>query len=949
MYHATLHLPSLLAALCCASLQGGVHAQPATPLVEVTGSRIQRPELGANVPTIAVTPEMFDTFGYENFADMATQLPQFGAALNKSRTMSSMGALLFSGMNQASLRNFDPVHTLVLINGRRMPGGNSSYHAVDFNLVPSANIERIEVVTGGASAVYGADAIAGVINMITKKRFEGIELGLSYGAAESGDNRNPAAHMLWGARFGGSARLLATLQVDRQGQVSCRDREICAEDFSWTNPAAPIRGPAAYSTVTPNGRFFVGTTSYTRRNGSFVDASGRLIPFSVTIDGYNRNADRTLAIPTLRTLGALEGEWQLSPRFQLYGELSYGRSRTEPRIEPHFFQSTDGSSLFGTLQATIPVTNPFIPAPLLAAVNSFNATAPAAQRLTALTWFQRMSDIDPVRGVGAERQTARAVLGLRGETALWGRDWRWDLYHVQGATQVDVYSRGVVSTEMIYHGLRVEPDPVSPGSFRCSDAAARAAGCVPINPFADYTPEQRAALRATASSRGRATLSDTVASIAGTLADLPAGALQVAAGVEHRLNEGYLDHAAAMNEGRVSGGVIEDQERRRITTSEVFVEARAPLLADRPGVVSLNVEAALRRSESRGSGYDTWKLGGDWEPVRGLRIRAMRASAVRGPAPGMLSGGGPAFGTVLDPCAAARRNLNPIRAANCAADGVPVGYTPSALIEGTVGGRVGGNPDLAPEFGTTSTYGLVWESRSVKGLTIAIDRFEIDVKDLVGTVARQVTADTCYDTPERALCDAVRRGPHPLVPGAQHVLTAVDFRLRNTAAVSVAGVDVDLKARWTTTFGTFDSALLLTLYDKAEFMPLRGSAPISLLDQAGQTVGGAGYIRKTGLLNLGWSRGPFKVSWAVRYIGSAQMSANAAALGFPRVPAHAYHHLRIGGRIGKDGEIYFGVSNVADKQPPFFASGSGNNVLDTIPGYYDVFGRSYFAGFRQRF
>lgn len=159
--------------------------------VTVTGSRILRPELGGTTPTVAVNLETMGNLGIENFADMATQLPQFSPSFGTSRTQSTFSGVASSGLNLANLRNLGSVRSLVLINGRRAAGGTSTSTAVDFNNMPTANIERIEIITGGASAVYGSDAVAAVINIITRKSFQGLEAGVSYGEAiKNGDNES---------------------------------------------------------------------------------------------------------------------------------------------------------------------------------------------------------------------------------------------------------------------------------------------------------------------------------------------------------------------------------------------------------------------------------------------------------------------------------------------------------------------------------------------------------------------------------------------------------------------------------------------------------------------------------------------------------------------------------------------------------------------------------------
>ncbi|NRF67793.1 TonB-dependent receptor [Aquincola sp. S2] len=922
-----------------------VFAQP-PQIVEVTGSRILRPELSGNTPAIAVDLETLGNLGFENFADMATQLPQFAAGFGASRTQSATSSPMSSGLNLVNLRNLGFARALVLINGRRTVGGTSTTTAVDFNTMPTSNIERIDIITGGASAVYGSDAVAGVINIITKKNFDGFEVGAGYGQAQRGDNRNPTGHVMWGRSFGNSGRVLATLQLDRQGQVSCRDRELCSEDFFWGTPANPLRGPPAYSDVGVGGRFFVGSNSYTRRNDSFV-AGGQLIPFSLAIDGYNRNPERDLAIPTRRTMGALDAEFVITPSIRAYGELNYGKTETTAHLESIGFQSQAQGSMFGTLQATIPVGNPFIPAPLLAAVNAFNANAQPAQRIAALTWWQRLNTVGGPRGATNERETTRIALGVKGDSTLFDQPWRWDLYHVDGRTDTTLRANGLVSTSNLYHGLRVEPDPAPAGRWRCVDAAARAAGCVPINPFADYTAEMQEALRVDAISTGTGRLSNTVGTVSGTLAELPAGSLRAAAGLERRRISGFLDIASVSNQALATGTPIADTDKSTITTREAFVEALVPVLADRPGIRSLNLEAAFRRSEADRSGYDTWKIGGDWEPAPGLRLRAMRARAVRAPEPRDLSGGGAIPAALInDPCTAARRNASPIRATNCAADGVPANYAPPAGVQQGVTGRFPSNPDLAPEVATTLTLGLVWQPAQIEGLIVAVDRFKIDVQGVIAPLARQIAVDRCYDTAERQFCGSIVRGSHPLVPGATYVLVGVNQRVENIAMQSIAGVDVDIRVRWKTDFGQLDAGVLFTHYDQAILVPIAGSTPVDLLGPAGGAPNG--WIRKTAAANVGWKVGNFRAHWNIRYIGDADMAVGTTAQGFPRIPAMVYHNVRAGVAFAKGGEVFFGITNVGDRTPPLFASGTVGTG-DTVPGYYDVFGRSFFAGVKVRF
>lgn len=909
--------------------------------VTITGSRIVRPNLTAPTPVLSFGLETFANTGTQNFADVATQLPQFAASFGSSRTQSTFSGVENSGLNTVNLRNLGSVRSLVLINGRRVPGGLSTDPSVDFNTIPSANIERVEVITGGASAIYGADAVAGVVNIITKKRFEGVQVSAGYGVTDEGDNKNPNASLMIGGKFGSSGHGLLTFQFDKQGRVSCADRYICAEDFAWTNPAAPARrGPAARSGVGLNGRFFDAEgNSYTRRNGSFTDAEGALIPFTVSLDGYNRNAQRDLAIPTKRTLIAGDLEYEVAPKVTVFGEFNYGQAVVNSSFEGHPFQS-NADLLGGVQAATIPWNNPFIP----------DALRAVQGEETEMTWWQRFQDLGGNRGASSERSTIRTVFGIKGEMDTLfgvGSGWRWEASNVYGRTRVNLKTEGLVGLNELYNGLRVEADPDNPGGFRCLDPVARAGGCVPINPFAPYTQAMIDYVSLGSVAVGTSTLNDTVVHLTGAPFELPAGAVRTVIGAEYRAVSGFLDYDSIVNRGLATGNQIGDTDYVKTKTREFFGEVLVPILSDAPGAKSLNLEGAYRDSKSGGRSYNTWKIGGDWEPIGGLRFRAMRAKAVRTPVAGELSGIATTAGVVNDPCTAARRNLNPTRAANCDAAGVPADYAPPLVIEQSVRGLTGGNPNLKPEEGKTVTFGLVWEPS--KTFSLSVDRFDIKIDDLISTVERQLTADLCYDA--GLLCNAVTRGTNPLLPGATYVLTAVNEQLQNVASQRIKGVDIDVKyALKMAGYGDLDLSFITTLYDKATLVPLPGEAGVSLLGQAGGSTGDQGFIRMTANANAGWRMGKFNANWNLRHIGRADMAPGTTEAGFPKIGAHTYHNVRVGFDFAKDSEVFAGVTNLFNKQPPFFASGtSGTQALDTIPAYYDVFGRSFFVGVKAKF
>ncbi len=935
------------------AIAGGMFAAASPSLaqqqVEVTGSRIARPNLEGSTPVMSVNKETLGNLGLTNFADLATQLPQFTPSFGSSRTQSTFSGVETSGLQRTNLRNLGSQSTLTLINGRRVPGGTSTSGGVDFNSIPFANIERIETITGGSSAIYGADAMAGVVNIITKKNFQGVEVGVQYGETSAGDNKSTQAHIMMGGRLGDAGRALLTMEFHKDGHVSCADREFCNDDIFWPAPDDFRKGPRARSGVPLAGRFFPGDgKSYTQRNGSFTDANGALIPFATAIDGYNRNAQRDLAIPTKRVVMAGDVEYTLGKNVTAFGEFNFASTSINSKFEGNPFQSHT-NKIGGVTEATIPLNNPFIPAALRAAM--------VANRATEMTWWQRFSadTVGGNRGATSDRDMVRTVFGVKGEFESLmglGTDWQWEATHTYGRTTVNLGTDGSVGVDKLYEGLRVEETAPGSGKYQCVSATARALGCVPVNPFAGkYTPEMSKYLVQQTSSNGKQSINDSIVSLTGSPFKLPAGPVRTVLGAEYRTLYGGLDHDTQINLGTVTGNKISDTDYVNIKTQEVFGEILVPLLANKPFIKLLNAEGAYRHSTSASKSYDTWSFGGEWEPTDGLRFRAKKARSVRTPSPGELSGIGQTFGVVNDPCTASRRNANPIRAVNCATDGVPADYNPGQIIEQSVEGLSGGNANLNPEVGTTLTYGLVFTPKMLSGFSLAIDRFTIKVKDQIATVDRGTAINLCYDTPNRLLCESKTRGTHPLLPGATYVLKSVNEQLQNVASLDISGVDIDASYSFKTSrFGDFNVGALATVYDKATFVPLVGEDPVELLGSAGGTTILQGYIRFTASANVGWKMGAFKANWNLRHVGNADMGVGSATAGFAQIGSHTYHNVRVSYGASKGVELYAGVTNLFDKKPPIFASGySGTQALDTIPGYYDVFGRSVFMGATAKF
>lgn len=994
---------ALLASSACAALtttavtahaqDGAASASQKVEKVVVTGSRIARKNLeSANTTSIVTADQLYRT-GNANLADIFVTLPQFSPSFGVSRTQSTFAGAQASGQNQANQRNLGGTRSVVLINGRRAPAGSITTTAVDFNTIPSSNIERIEVLTGGASAVYGADAVAGVINIITKKKYDGFSAGVHYGASEEGDNINPRAYANFGATFDDRGYVAVTAEYEYQGYVSCADRFLCAEDFLWAPPAAPIRGPAAYSAVAPQGTFIVGAgngltqQNWTLRTGNWVQ------PFVTATDGYNRNPKRTLAQPTARMLFQAEGEYEVLPRMKAFVEFNYGSSKTDSIFEGNPFQSTTngigGPPPFPGFEVTIPGNNPFIPQ--VGGINNVPAAQDIRAAMTArgdteLSWQQRM-DLFGLRGADNLRQTHRIVAGLKGDfDSLFGigSEWDWEVAYVFGRTNLDSITNGLIDLTHLYAGLRVEPsgiadNPATPDreDFRCVDAVQRAQGCVPINPFGgtannSYTQRMINYISSSAGQRGTHETEDAVAYLSGSLFELPAGPLQIAVGAEWRRTLGDLDYDSVINNATVIGNQIADQ-RSQNKWQEGFGEVVVPILSDASFTKELRLEASYRQTHADGQGsYDTWKYGGVWEPIAGIKFRGVQARAVRAPNTSEQSGRGQTFGTIGDPCTTANIGANPNRAANCLADGFNLGpYNPPLSVQQNVGGYVTGNPNLTPEVADTTTYGLVITPDLIPGLSVTVDRFDILLDDAINATGRGNIVNNCYDLPagqREVWCAFIQRGFNPNVslnpnPAAYSnlALVGVDDVISNVQRYDIKGVDFELSYSTAVDkivgsdedLGRFGVNMVFTFYDEAtQLTSPPGATPVlrDLLGFAGGTTSDQGWIEKQGKINLLYAIDDWSFFWNIRYVGEALSSPFNNPV---TIEEEFYHNFQGTYDIGEHYRFYLGVNNVMDKDPPFFPNSpggqSGTQALDTVPGYYDIFGRSYYAGIRVNF
>ncbi len=649
-------------------------------VIVVTGTRIRQPNLDSPVPVQSIGSETLDLSNSNNAQDILRELPVSGIPAISSTN--SGFSTQFGGINTVDLRNLGENRNLVLLNGRRFVGGIAASNIVDFNMLPTELIDRIDVITGGASAVYGSDALAGVINVITKRDFEGVVVNLRGGISEREDNENFGAGLTVGSNFAdGRGNATFNASWGKENGVFARNRGDQGMNIDCGLGGPPIGFPQNCPTpssfsldgriVMPNGA--AGAAPPLRFNGTTV------VPFIPTVDGFNRQAFRVLSVPVERFSFQSMVNYEISPSMEVFVEAIYGRTETSTDIEPFgmdtndifateaFCDSPAGAGLVGDSDLDgnitecfngVRLSNPLIPA----AIRSFVLSQPGNTTRTAdemmIGFARRLGEVG-ARGADAERQTFRFLTGLRGDL---NPDIRYEVA-VNYARTSDVQNgSGQVNTSNVQDALDaidLDGNPATVNDIVCRDPAARAKGCVPLDLFSgpnSITPAMLAWIDAPQLRNAFNEQTYAIGFLEGSFGTgfLPADVSWVL-GAESR-NEQAEDITDALTRTGQNAGNIAPPTRGQFQVGEVFGEVEIPLLRDQAFAQDLTLHLSARHSnyERAGAELETQAYAAslEYEPFDGLRFRAQAARAVRAPNVGELFGpAGQTFAVVADPCA----------------------------------------------------------------------------------------------------------------------------------------------------------------------------------------------------------------------------------------------------------------------------------------------------------
>ncbi|MDZ3831768.1 MAG: TonB-dependent receptor [Sphingopyxis sp.] len=965
----------------------------------VTGSRIASPNITSLPPVQTVTAENIQQSGAVNIQELLLENPAFGTPA-LSRTNS---AFLTSGTGVATvdLRDLGSDRTLVLINNRRVVAGVPGTATVDLNIIPTQFVERVDVLTGGASSLYGSDAVGGVVNFIYKSDFEGFEAEGQYGITERGDSARIQTNLTFGGNFSDNrGNIMVHLGYsDEKGLLSRQRKNTFSDDvdrfaFITGDPAdyGVSAGPF-FSSFPPQGRFTVGdnfrpagdytftfgpngqlqpcfTTNGPTCNSQVLNSSGGVvvpgIGTGVGPNGFNRQFFRTLAVPVKRYLFAARGHYDITDDIRFVAEGTYAKTTASREIEPFALDVANiypvtGRAPIETMVNGVAVLNPYVPAAIAAV-----ATDVDGDGLRDMGFARRLTEVGTRNGSTA-RDTFRVVLGLEG--GLFDDKFRWDVSYNYGRTTESQRSNGQVNVLNFANAMSAitDVDDLDGDGSRtdvvCASATARAQGCAPINIFGEgsISPEALNYIAAQQSFQTDIRQQVFTANLSGELFDLPAGPVGIAVGGEYRKESSSEDNDALTNAGLNAGNAIPDTAGS-FNVKELYGEINIPVLADTAFFHSLNLRAAGRVSDysTVGTVY-SYSFGADWAPVEDIRFRGTFARAVRAPNVGELyQGPSQTFPTGLqDPCAGIGASGGGDLGTRCRADaGVSLNIAQNgtftlnqADLQG-ISGFNSGNLDLFEETSDSYTLGVVITPRSIaalRNLTLSVDYYNIKIKDAIVAPPRQFILNQCYQQGNDQFCDLIQRRQIQAGSNSPGSLEFIDAPLVNGGRLKAEGIDVVAGYRTPVLNGSLSMRISYNHVLDGYVIPVPGAPKDPF-------AGEIGTARDRFTANLGYQEDKFGITFTGTYIGKSYEDDQFLAeydLG-PKdisIPAQFYLDTQMTYRPADAFEFFFGIDNLLDNKAPNILSGSPFNVTgaDTAADVYDIFGRRYYAGVRLKF
>jgi len=938
--------------------------------IVVTGSRIARPDLDSSSPVAVVSSKEFQlTAGSANVENVLNNLPQVTATT--SSTSNNPGG----GVATVNLRGLGSQRTLVLVNSRRYVSFDVN-QIVDTNTIPASLIDRVDVVTGGASAVYGSDAIAGVVNFILKKNFSGIQADGGVTVTDHGDGQIYDAGLTFGSNFDdGRGNVTLFAGYTQRKPTFAGQRGFSFNALSDNEDGSPPFAAGGSPSV-PQGRVNIpGLGAATGLGCNNQDFAGNVNSCFLTADAYNFSPVNYLQVPQDRYVVMGMANYEINEHVKPYTELTFINNRVDAQLAatPISQGTPFGAGTTGPIQLN--THSPFFTPAFQAALQALDTDGNGL--VAAPSWAFRTTQLGP-RANFDDRNAYRILGGVAGNL-LYG--WDYDASYMFARTKNAQRQLGNVAisnflaaTTNVFLNPTTGATSALPfagvpggGTLVCADAAARAAGCVPANIFGLNNLSPEAVNYLGIGATNLETYSTQVANVTFTnnnLFDLGmgGGGVGVALGAEWRKESGAVDPDQFLASGNVAGFNPGQATRGSYTVREFFGETRIPILKN-SFLYRFELNGAARFSHynnAPGSVF-TWAAGAELAPIRDLTFRGNYQKAIRGPSINELFlGNTVSFAGNADSCGTAAAvpagPLHDICVAQFTAAGAPLSSIGNPAIQDpNVVNPVtflGGNANLREETAKTWTLGAILQPTFLPGFSATVDYYHIDISNyIVPGIGTQVIGNLCFTQHIQQYCDTIQRNSIGEIDSFRDLFA-------NTGGLKTRGVDVSASYNHgigqlfgnTSRIGfNFNGTYLI----KNDLTPVV-SQPDVVIRCAGKFGANCGaptpHWKHQARVSL--SSGPVTLSGNWRYIGSANDDDPDTLYGSEHFNAVSYFDLTALFNVGEHYELGIGVSNIFDKKPPLAAStqnGGNGEQSNTFPTVYDVLGRTFFANARLKF
>jgi len=942
-------------------------------VIVVTGSRIARPELSSPNPVQIITAETIQRTGNVNLTDYLIENPALlGSMSNIDVAGSNLPNSQLVGVNTLDLRNLGSSRTLVLVDGRRHVAGIPGDAAVDINTIPTDLVERVDVLTGGASAVYGADGVTGVVNFILKKDFDGLRLRAQTGISQRGDAGDRYVAATFGKNFAdGRGNITLAYEFNETDRFSQRQRlnyGRTGPSYSFIRNNQDLDGPTDNDGI-PDRVLYTNLTWADSWMGGAIDLDFDGIPDRTGEGGVY---DRGIALPgggglaiggtntpreiyygdftpySRRHIANVMAHYEFSPAFEVYAEGKYVKSTANTFAQPTYDFYTE----------LLP-GNPYL-------IERFGAAGADG------ALFSRDNFDFGVRQSEMDRELWRTVVGATGEI---GSGLKYDISYVFGQSTQKATDRNDRLTDRYYAALDAVDDGNGnitcrinlPGeteiyggnyggqpTFNGAPVTFRPGECVPLNILGQGAPSQEALDFVTVDHKNWARIRQHVVSASvsgdtGSFFKLPGGPVGFAVGAEYRKESSHSIPSDYTLAGQLMDSSQSLVNRGSFDVKEVYGEINLPILKDLPFAHDLSIGGAIRLSDYSTVGTTTtWKVDGTWAPVRDIMFRGTYSQAVRAPnISELFAATSGTYEFINDPCGIDRlAEGKPSRAANCSAALTALGINPATFNpsgdqtspqNSSLLGTQGGNRNLNEETAKTWTAGFVLRPSFIPGLAITADWYDIQLKKAIQYSTAQDIVDLCYDQPtlDNTYCALIERSATTGYVSDFSVIPA------NVASFQTSGLDVTLNYAFEPfdNGGRFNVRVAGNYLDKLSFVPSLGAEPENEMHSAAYPA-----PRYSGTFDLTWTKGAVTLNYGVdwfsktRRVTREQQAANPDYIepGYfwyrDKLNQRLYANVEVSDRF----EIYGGINNLWDRKPD----------VGAVAYPISAEGRSFFVGIK---